>query len=286
MKTWMNNVSVKTLQVLNWVFFMVMVAANYLAVALPLNNKTTRQLSDQYPNLFVPAPLTFSIWGVIYLLLFWFCVKQSKSLFQRNIDAATGETVRNVGVGFIVSCVLNAFWICLWHFEYVGLSVLIMFGLLTQLIQLNRNLNGITPALSMGSKVSLKAPFGLYLGWICIATIANVTAWLVSMGWSGSEVSWASTMVVIGAIITGIALNVLRNGFISLSVLWAFTGILIARHQAAEYHRILVWATVFAMLLVTFALFVELLRALFRKSIIKPLAPREGVYISRVETSR
>ena len=67
------QIGVKTLQILNWVFFMIMVATNYLANALPFNNKTTGQLSDQYPNLFVPAGITFSIWGIIYLLLllFW-----------------------------------------------------------------------------------------------------------------------------------------------------------------------------------------------------------------------
>lgn len=286
MKAQMNNLGVKTLQLLNWVFFVVMIAANYLAVALPLNHKTTGQLSDQYPNLFVPAPLTFSIWGVIYLLLFWFCVKQSKSMFQRNVDPATGETVKSIGLGFVTSCFLNASWICLWHFEYIAISVVVMVLLLAQLVQINRKIDGIAPALTLGSRVALKAPFGVYLGWICIATIANVTAYLVSWGWTGNEVSWASTMVVIGAIVTGIALNLLRNGYLSLSVLWAFTGILIARHQAAEYHRILVWATVFAMLLVVGALAVELLRSLFRKTIIRPFPPQQRTYISQVETSR
>jgi len=154
------------------------------------------------------------------------------------------------------------------------------------LVQINRKIDGIAPALTLGSRVALKAPFGMYLGWICIATIANVTAYLVSLGWTGNEVSWASTMVVIGAIVTGIALNILRNGYLSLSVLWAFTGILIARHQAAEYHRILVWATVFAMLLVVGALAIELLRSLFRKTIIRTFPPQQRTYISQVGTSQ
>jgi hypothetical protein len=51
-----------------------MVIVNYLAVALSLNNKTTGELSDQHPNLFVPPGFTFSIWGVIYLLLAIFFV--------------------------------------------------------------------------------------------------------------------------------------------------------------------------------------------------------------------
>ena len=53
---------------LNIVLFAGMIVMNYLANALPLNNKTTGELSDSFPNLFVPAGITFSIWGIIYLL--------------------------------------------------------------------------------------------------------------------------------------------------------------------------------------------------------------------------
>ncbi len=48
---------------INVVLFAGMLVMNYLANALPLNNKTTGELSDSFPNLFVPAGLTFSIWG-------------------------------------------------------------------------------------------------------------------------------------------------------------------------------------------------------------------------------
>ncbi|MFA5078888.1 MAG: hypothetical protein WC541_05315, partial [Dehalococcoidia bacterium] len=62
------------LSVLNLAGFAGVVIVNYLANALPINNKTTGQLSDQYPNLFVPAGLTFAIWGLIYIMLFIFVV--------------------------------------------------------------------------------------------------------------------------------------------------------------------------------------------------------------------
>ena len=55
--------------ILNITGFVIVVAVNVLAVRLPLNGSTPQQISDQYPNLFVPAGLTFSIWGIIYLLL-------------------------------------------------------------------------------------------------------------------------------------------------------------------------------------------------------------------------
>jgi hypothetical protein len=48
------------LQILNVVAFLATVAMNALANALPLNGKTTAELSDMYPNLFVPAGYVFA----------------------------------------------------------------------------------------------------------------------------------------------------------------------------------------------------------------------------------
>ena len=49
--------------------YLTMIVTNYLANALPLNGRSTGDISDAYPSLFTPAGITFSIWGVIYLLL-------------------------------------------------------------------------------------------------------------------------------------------------------------------------------------------------------------------------
>jgi len=81
----MNNTRLrKTLSILNLLGFLGMVFVNYLAVTLPLNDKTTGELSDQYPNLFVPAGFTFSIWGIIYLLLAIFIIYQLVYAFRKN----------------------------------------------------------------------------------------------------------------------------------------------------------------------------------------------------------
>ena len=59
-------------QILNIVAVIGTLILNYLSNALPINGKTAGQLSDEIPNLFVPAGLTFAIWGVIYILLIMF----------------------------------------------------------------------------------------------------------------------------------------------------------------------------------------------------------------------
>ena len=210
------------------VFFGAMVYMNYLANSLPLNGKTTGQLSDAYPNLFVPAGITFSIWGIIYLLLAAYCVVE--------FLPASKELAAGVGLLFIISCALNGLWIFAWHYQKLPLSLLIMIGLLVTLILINLHLKDLPLGL-------LKAAFGIYLGWICIATIANVTALLVSIGWGGmgiSEEAWTIIMIAAGTLIVSLAIMRFENPFIGISVVWAFTGIIIKR--SADYRGIVIAA--------------------------------------------
>lgn len=227
---------------LNIVLFAVMILMNYLANALPLNGKTTGQLSDSYPNLFVPAGITFSIWGIIYLLIFGYCIVQFKNSNQ--------DIVSNIGWYFGVTCILNALWIVCWHYEKLPLSIIVMIGLLLTLIYINIIIRDIPFGI-------IKASFGIYLGWICIATIANVTALLVNYNWSGygiSEETWTIIMIAAGTIIATITLYRLWNPFIGLSVIWAFTGIIIKRQ---DDYRSIVIAAIIAIILVTIGTILE-----------------------------
>jgi hypothetical protein len=206
-----------TLRVANIIAFVIMIVMNYLANALPLNGKTTGELSGQYPNLFVPAGVTFSIWGIIYILLLAYTILQ---FLARNkvVADATGWL-------FVISCLLNAIWIVTWHYEFPGISLIVMSLLLVTLVIINYRL---TPL----SSPVIKASFGIYLGWICIAAIANATAFLVAVNWRGwglPDEFWSSLMVFTGAVIILVVLNRFRNPFTGIAVIWALTGIIIAR---------------------------------------------------------
>jgi hypothetical protein len=195
----------------------VVLVVNYLANALPINGKNTGELSDQYPNLFVPAGLTFSIWGVIYLLL----LAQVGLLFSRKREA----TEQAVGWWLAVNFLCNTMWIFAWHYEWIELSLLIMIGLLSTLAMINRALAASTDGFA-------RLTFGIYLGWICIATIANVTAMLVSYSWHGAllpEWAWAVLLIFIGAGVVVWLIHTLNNPFLALAVCWAFLGIILKR---------------------------------------------------------
>jgi len=215
---------------LNLVLFTGMIVMNYLANALPLNNRTTGELSDSFPNLFVPAGITFSIWGIIYLLLLVYCIVQFTGSNQIAIS--------NIGWLFSITCVFNALWIISWHYGKLPLSLIIMAGILISLIYINILITDLKFGL-------IKAAFGIYLGWICIATIANVTTLLVYFNWNRfgiSEDIWTIIMISTGALIVALSIYRLSNPFIGLSVIWAFTGIILKRQ--ADYRSIVIAALI------------------------------------------
>lgn len=216
----------KVIKYVNIGLFAVMILMNYLANALPLNNVTTGQLSDSYPNLFVPAGVTFSIWGIIYILLAVFCAVQFTGSNQMVISGITWL--------FAITSLLNALWIVTWHYRLLPLSLLVMLALLVTLIVINIRIKELPFTF-------IKAAFGIYLGWICIATIANVTTLLVNYGWTGfgvSEEIWTILMIATGAVIASYAIYMLSNPFIGFSVIWAFIGIAMKRQE--DYRTIFI----------------------------------------------
>ena len=199
-----------------------MITANALANILPLNGQTTGELSDKYGNLFAPAGFTFSIWGFIYLLLLFHVVYQL-GLFQKNTNP---QLLRQVGIYFSISSVLNASWIFLWHYEHLALSVVVMLLMLLTLIKINTLT--FTASLTRRESFFVRLPFSIYFGWITIATIANITALFVDLDWNGfgiSEVTWTIIILFVGAAI-GIITTFRRQDIAyALVLIWAYYGI-------------------------------------------------------------
>jgi hypothetical protein len=218
------------LAVLNLAGFLVVVVVNALAITIPLGGKTTAQISDQYPNLFVPSGMTFSIWGIIYILLGIYVVYGLIHTVRK--PEQTNDFIERIGILFIITCVANAGWIFSWQYEVLPLSLVCMVILLLALIVIYTRLNvGRSMAVS-SEKYLVHLPMSIYLGWITIATIANVTALLVAYGWNrfgiGEQV-WAVLMIGIGLILGLITLFSRKDIFYALVVDWAVLGILIKR---------------------------------------------------------
>ncbi len=249
------------LSILNLFGFLGTVVINALAVILPLNNKTTQQLSDQYPNLFVPAGLTFSIWGLIYILLAIFVIYQLIANFRK--DKSGLNPFDKIGYLFFISSILNIGWIFAWHFEIVPLSVVIMVLLLGSLLAIYLRLGVGKKGTTKKEQYLTHLPFSIYLGWITIATIANVTALLVDLNWNRfgtSEQFWAVAVIIVGI---AIALSVLlrrQDIYYCLVVDWALLGILLKRLADPAPVQSVIVITIVGLALITVGILVQLAR--------------------------
>ena len=207
--------------------YLAMVAMNYLANALPLNGRSTGDVSDAYPSLFTPAGLTFSIWGVIYLLLGMHVLYQL-GLFRGTGDSCDQSLLNRIGVLFTVSSVANTAWVFAWHYDLIPLSAVLITLILVCLALIAVTLRRST--LTARERWFIGVPFSVYFGWTTVATVANVTVLLVSRNWDGfglADSTWAAIMVLVAMAIG--TTTMLRNRDIAygLVLIWAFLGILL-----------------------------------------------------------
>jgi len=215
--------------------FVAMLAVNTLSALLPLNGVTPQDVSAMYPNLFVPAGYTFSIWSVIYLALLLFTLYQL-GLFRGKKHPGDAELLRKTAVVFSVSSLANICWLFAWHYGAILLSVLIMLFLLACLIDM-RFIVAAQPR-SAREKLFVQIPFSLYFGWITVATIANVTALFVSLGWNGfgvPDVTWTILVLAVGAIIGVLTTLRFRDPAYALVLIWAYAGIWTSHVSASGY---------------------------------------------------
>ena len=185
------------LQIGNIIAFLVMLVFNYVSNSGAINGETMGSVSAEYSNLFTPAGYAFSIWGLIYFGLLCFIIFLSGSFYKDDRGRAT---VKQVGFWFIISCILNTFWILAWLNHFVGLSVLIMLLLLISLIMIIFKTRMELDDAPLSTIACVWWPFSFYSGWITVALIANTAAWLNALGWDGfgiSELTW--TIIMIGA---------------------------------------------------------------------------------------
>jgi len=211
-------------QAVNAVAFVVTIAVNGLAGSTTLlGGVTSADVSDMYPTLVTPAGFTFAIWGIIYTLLAVFTVYQ---LLPRNRDK---PFLQQIGLLFALSGACNVSWLVLWHYNYVTYSLVLMLALLASLILVYRRLDIGRANVSLKERVCVHLPFSVYLGWISIATIANVSVALTAAVWDGwgiADSTWAVAIIVVALVLTLAVLATRRDVAFSLVVVWALVGIL------------------------------------------------------------
>lgn len=209
--------SAKIRAYLNVLALTAVIVVNYLANALPLNGYTTGELSAKYDVLITPAGYVFSIWGLIYTLLAILVIYQA---LPKNLNK---PVFQSIGYWFVINCVLNCLWIFVWHYEQLGLSWIVMIGLLLSLIVIYTKIQNQEEQSDF-----VRLPFSIYIGWISVATIVNTAVVLKYGGWNGfglSSVTWTIIMLFIGTLLATIFTIKNKDLAYPLVFAWAYTGI-------------------------------------------------------------
>lgn len=203
--------------------YIFMILMNFLANFIPLGGVTTGEISERYFTLFTPIGLTFSIWGLIYLLLagyVFYHYKNRKKVFKDLIF------MKKIAKGFIISSLANGLWILAWHYDWIGLSVVLMLILLVSLALICKEL--ASKELEAEERWWVKLPFNVYFGWITVATVANITVFLTSIQWNQLGISdeiWTMIILAIAAIIIVLTARALKSrAYLSVGI-WAYLGI-------------------------------------------------------------
>lgn len=247
----------KLLQVLNGIAFVSVVFINYLSNTGAMDGKTIGGISDNINSLFTPAGYAFSIWGLIYLLLLGFIIYQGRSLFSKKVD---DEFVEKVGVWFIVSCVANSAWVFSWIYGYTGLSCFFIFLLLFFLLKIVVNNNMQLNTIKSSKLLFLVLPFTIYSGWVTVASVANVSSYLVKINWDGfgfSDSFWAIAMIIIAVIINSIVLFKRKMYAFALVAVWALVAIGVANKSKENSIDLIAFIGAAELLLSTIVLFLK-----------------------------
>jgi hypothetical protein len=259
--------SQKVSKALKWFILIALIAmltVNALSSALPINGVTPKEVSDRYPNLFVPAPLTFAIWGVIYILVVAYTLYLF-GLFRRKGEALNATLLKRTGIVFIITSVLNLSWVIAWHYGLLTVSFLLLVLFLIALIDMRLIIRAQEP-LSVKEKWFVRLPFSVYFGWVTVATIAGATALLVGNGFGGlglSEAAWTVIILLVGGAI-GIATALrFRDVPYLLVFIWAYANILTNHLSPAGFAG--AFTGVIATLALSLAAFVAVIAALIVK---------------------
>jgi len=202
------------------ILLIITLAVNTLGAIGVINGLSQKQVSDMYPTLITPAPFTFSIWSVIYSLLLISIIV----MIVKKDDPYYQNAINRISSLFRLSSILNILWIVAFSFVLIELSAVFILAFVIVLALLCRKLL----QLQTGKQWLLPLTFGLYTGWLIIATVVNISAALVKVQWDGFGLSpgvWSSIILVVAVLLVIAILLKIRNAAFPLPIAWAYFGI-------------------------------------------------------------
>lgn len=228
----------RTWQILNFLSVGFALAMNFIVGAQMIDVASIKEVSDTYATLLTPATYAFSIWGLIYTLLVVFAVYQARDLLTPDKD---NDLPEKMGPYFILANIGNGLWTYIFVSNLIGLSVVVLLGMVAALFLLLRQLNIAMFTASIKTTLFVWWPLMLYTGWVLAASVVNVASWLISRGITLSESTSAAIIVSFGVAL--LALLYVRNlRELVLASLWGVVAVGVMQLQTAESHTVMITA--------------------------------------------
>ncbi|WP_409482561.1 hypothetical protein P5008_04180 [Helcococcus ovis] len=218
----MKSISTKVKSWINLIVFAITLIINYLTASGFINGMSQKVVSNKYNTLITPAGFTFSIWGLIYLLIGISLVY----MLLNNKETRVKSLINILTPIFLFNCLFNILWNISFLYEKIGLSTIFIFLMLVNLILINKKLYNNKKEIKY--KLTSLA-FGIYAGWLTIASFVNMLAFLVSINWDGfgiSQTIWAPIILLVTIIISILVNMKLNNSVYLLPIAWAIFGII------------------------------------------------------------
>ena len=223
------------LAIINTLSVVLVLGVNYYSQIYGINGNRVGELSGRYDNLFTPASYAFSIWGIIFLMMIFLVSYQLYTAFFKH---KSPKEFDQMGLWFSLTNVGNASWVIVWLYEWTFLSVVVMSFILISLLRVvvNINLAGNHP--NTPETVGIYWPISIYSGWISVAIVANIAAYLSKLGWQGEflgEDGWAMLMILIATLIYGYMVLIRNMSAFAMVGIWALLAIYIRQQEMNPY---------------------------------------------------
>ncbi len=223
----------------NIIAYAVTLVVNFLSQSGPIGGTqifpyTVQELANSRAVLFFPANYVFGIWGIIYTALGAYVIYQA-------LPANRGSRAHAaIGPWFVISSVANSLWLVLFLNDWQAASTIAMLALLASLIVIYQRLGIGRAAVTAGERWAVHFAFSVYLGWISVATVANIATALVQAGFVSSLLGvgaewWTVGMMIVASALAGLMLW--RRGDIAFAavVVWALAGIFMRPFNTPVY---------------------------------------------------
>ncbi len=219
---------VKALAILNIISFLIHLMMTYMVQEKMVTDNTVGEVSALYPSLFTPAGFTFAIWGIIYSFLIIFSIFHIVKAYKRDASHQANRDLEAIGPLFIITNLASAAWLIVWTSSHLLFSVLLILVQLGSLILIHARLHIHDTSRNAGSKLATEFPLSIYLGWISLASIANISSYLQSISWNGFGITphaWLLIMLLIAILLALFMVFGKRNIAFGLVVAWGLYGI-------------------------------------------------------------